>query len=74
MNLLVNRRTGTFVHAEQYYGIILPQNVVLYNFILPFRMVMVKEHFRLFVLEKLQRYKSKAFTCHEYIYPAVRMF
>ena len=72
--LFAQERTGTLVHTEQYYGIILSQNVVLHNFVFPLRVVMIKKCFRLFVFKELQWHEGKAFVRHEYIYPAIRVF
>ena len=43
------------------------QYVVLYGFIFPFRVVVIEDDFRLFVLEELQGNECKALVRHEHI-------
>jgi hypothetical protein len=52
--LFAKEGAGTLIHAEQYDSAVLMQYVVLYGFVFPFRMVVIENDFRLFVLEELQ--------------------
>ena len=65
--LFAKEGADTLIHAEQYDSAVLMQYVVLYGFVFPFRMVVIENDFRLFVLEELQGNEREAFVCHEHI-------